>query len=225
MVKVFIAEDDVFISEQLREILLELKYEVTGIGFNKESSIRLLQQTPPEIAILDIKMHGTDQGFEIAGFINENLGIPYIFLTSFSDKATVMNAVGFKPAAYLVKPFSSQDIFATLEVVKNTYFKKRERIAIRDGYDTVLLEVNDVLWIKSDDKYVEIQTTTKKYVQRGTISGLLDELKHPVFERVHRSFAINIEKISAIRSSGIVIGETEIPVSRSYLDRIRKLRG
>ncbi|TND01236.1 MAG: response regulator of the LytR/AlgR family [Bacteroidetes bacterium] len=223
--KVFIAEDDVFISEQLREVLIELGYTVTGIGFNFESSVRLLEQSPPDMAILDIKMHGSDQGFEIARYINENVRIPYIFLTSFSDKNTVLSAVGFKPAAYLVKPFSSQDIFSTLEVVKNNFIRKQNKVTIRDGHKTIVLDVTDVLWIKSDDKYVEIQTSTKKYVQRGTIRDALKQLAGTMFERVHRSYAINIEKVSMIRSNCIVVGETEIPVSRVHIERIRKLLG
>ena len=65
-IKIFIAEDEVFISEQLNDILLTLGYQVTEIGFDLESSIAILQKDPPDISILDIQMHGKNQGFEIA---------------------------------------------------------------------------------------------------------------------------------------------------------------
>lgn len=219
---IFIAEDDVFISEELKAILLDLGYAVTGIGHNFESSVRLLNQAPPDLAILDIKMHGTDQGFRIASYINENLHIPYIFLTSFSDKETVRTAVQLKPAAYLVKPFTGQDIFTTLETVKNNFYRNAAKIPIRDGHATVFVDFSEVLWIKADDKYVEIQTSSKKYVQRGTLSALLEQWKNIPFERVHRSFAVNTARIEKITRDCIVIGNTEIPVSRTYLEKIRK---
>lgn len=219
--KIFIAEDEVLISEQLREILIGLGYTVTGIGFNKESSIRILKENPPDLAILDIKMHGKDQGFEIARYINDNLDIPFLFLTSFSDRNTVLDAIDLNPSAYLVKPFNSNDIFTTLEVVKKIFKPRPAEIVIRDGYSTVRVLAGDLLWIKSDDKYVEIQTTTKRYTQRSSIAEFLESAEHAGLIRVHRSFAINAGKIDVIKSTSVIIGGTEIPVSRMHIEKIR----
>jgi two-component system, response regulator PdtaR len=117
--KIFIAEDDVFASEQLKDLLSGMNYIVTGIGFDKESSVAILERDRPDIAILDIKMDGTYQGFEIAEHINKHYGIPFIFLTSYSDRATVDTAMKYSPIAYLLKPVSAGIMFSTLEIVKS----------------------------------------------------------------------------------------------------------
>ena len=70
-IKVLIVDDEVLIAEQLNLILQELNYEVSGIAYNQSSAIEKLQATPPDIAILDIKINGENQGFEIAKFIRQ----------------------------------------------------------------------------------------------------------------------------------------------------------
>lgn len=224
-IKIFIAEDDVFISEQLKEILLSLGYEVTGIGFNTESSVRILRENPPDMAILDIKMHSSDQGFEIASYINDHFDIPYIFLTSFSDHATVFAAIDLNPSAYLLKPFNSGDIFSALEVVKRNFKSRPPEVIIRDGRASIRLSVDEILWVKSDDKYVEIQTTTKRYTQRSSISEFLESIEHAGLTRVHRSYAINVAKVNVIKTNTVVIAGMEIPVSRMHIAKIREIAG
>lgn len=116
--KIFIAEDDFFIAADLKEMLTEMGYRVTGIGTDAPSSIALLRDTPPDIAVLDIRLRGKNDGLRIAEYINLHLKIPFVFVTAYSDGEMVEQATRHSPAAYLVKPFSRNAIFSTLETVK-----------------------------------------------------------------------------------------------------------
>ena len=71
--KVLIVDDEVFISEQLNAVLIELGYRVTAIAYNTSTAIESLKSNPPDIAVLDIKMHGENQGFAIAKYIREHM--------------------------------------------------------------------------------------------------------------------------------------------------------
>lgn len=221
-IKVFIAEDDVFISEQLKDILLDLEYEVTEIGFNAASAIELLKKTVPDLAILDINMHGTNDGFEIAKYINDQLNIPFIFLTSFSDKETVKEATSLAPAGYLLKPFNEQDIFTTLEIVLSNNRNTSKEIIVNLGPSKIKLKLDEILWVKSDDKYIEIQTQSKRYVQRNSISSFLEEHNLDGFERIHRSFVVNLSKINSIQRDQVIIGQQAIPISRKMLSYLKE---
>lgn len=221
--KILVCDDEVYISEMLKDILLDLDYEVTGTVSNTQSAIKSIELNKPDLAILDIKMNGRDQGFEIAKYLNENGEIPYIFLTSFSDASTVKQASEYIPKAYLVKPFNEHQIFSTLEIVFKKLEKKKDYIVIKDGVKMVKILVEDIYYLHASDKYIELVTLTKKYLLRETLAGFMEKYKLASLIQVHRSFLIHKEKISSVMRNAVIINKTEIPVSRSFQSSIDDL--
>jgi len=108
--QVLIVEDERAIAEDLKDILEDNGYEVVGIAHSYSKAVHLLKKNKVDIAILDIALKDKGNGIDVANHINETYHIPFIFLTSFADKATIQEVVMTKPAAYLVKPFSELDI-------------------------------------------------------------------------------------------------------------------
>lgn len=205
-----------FISEQLSDILIEIGYEVIGIGYDYDSSVEILQTENPDIAILDIKMHGKDEGFSIAKYINDKLKIPFVFLTSFSDKETLQQAVDMSPAAYLVKPFTTSDIFSTLTLVKSNLEKITQEIVIKQGWDKIKIKTSDLLWVETDDKYLKIHTKMNTYLHRSSITAFLNKLNEKDLKQTHRSFAVNVKEITMLSTNYVLINNTKIPLSRKY---------
>lgn len=218
--KIFIAEDDVFISEQLSDILIELGYEVVGIGYHYDSAVEILRTKTPDIAILDIKMHGKDEGFSIAKHINDKLKIPFVFLTSFSDKETLQQAVDMNPAAYLVKPFTKSHIFSTLTLIQSQLDKNIQYITIKQGWEKVKIKTTTILWVEKDDKHLKIQTKTNTYFHRSTIKEFLNQVSEKQFKRTHRSYVVNVMEISKLSANFVTIKNTKIPLSRNYKDQL-----
>lgn len=223
--KVFIAEDDVFISEQLKEILIDLGYEVAGIGYDFESSIDVLIKESVDIAILDIKMHGEDQGFRIAKYINDNFNLPFVFLTSFSDDETVSEAISYHPAGYMIKPFNERDIFSTLKLALSKVEPESPKLVIKDGRDSIPMEVKDIVWIKADDKYIEIHTVNGKYVERSSIKELLERIEGEELIRTHRSYVVNLNHVQKFTSNHILVQGETVPISRSFKEEVGRRLG
>ncbi|MCJ8290192.1 MAG: response regulator transcription factor [Crocinitomicaceae bacterium] len=223
MKKILIVDDEVFISEQLNKILTELNYLVTDIAFDAKSAITSIKNDPPDLVILDIKMHGENQGFDIAKYIRSEMDIPFIFLTSFANESTVKEASTFKPNGYLLKPFSKRDIFSTLEVVFKAFVRSVTYLTFKIGYDThnIKIKLEDLLWIKSSDKYIEIQTKERRYIKREGIDSFLNSNDLTGIVRVHRSFAVNLLNIQAVNNSNISINGNNIPISRKYANAFR----
>lgn len=220
--KILICEDNVFISEQLRAILSDLGYEVMEIGTDASSAIRIMETDLPDLAILDIKMHGKNDGFEIADYIRKNHTIPFIFLTSLADVSTVNEAAAYHPAAYLVKPFNEQHIFSTLEIVLTNFEKQSQYLTIKKSEFLIRVLYSDICWVKADDKYIEIVTPQKKHIKRISLNAFIEEYKVPGLIRVHRSYLVKKDRIEAItRNSVVVLGE-EIPLSRKYSSEVRE---
>lgn len=215
--KIVIVEDDVFIAEQLNAILTDLGYVITGMATSKETAIEIIDQNPPDMVLLDIKMHGVNQGFGVAHHLNQYSNIPFIFVTSFSDNATVAEASLLKPVAYIVKPFNERDIYTTLEIAFSNLTKQQQFLTLNSDDGKFNIPLTDILWIKADDKYLEIQTAAKKHLHRSTLSDVSNLLNPHTFCRVHRSYIINLNHVTYFKGSRLKIAQFEIPISRSFL--------
>jgi two-component system, LytTR family, response regulator LytT len=224
--KILIVEDELLIAEMLKEMLIDLGHDVIAIAKNVSSAqAELDKRNEIDFCFLDINLRSDKSGLDIAAIINEKYFIPFAFLTSYSDKSKISEALEYKPEAYLVKPFSEIDLFTTLELIKgrtalSNLEKEPQSIIIKDGTKNVKLTVDDILWLKSDNIYVEIKTTTKTHLIRNSLTQFLEEMNALCIERVHRTFAVNINHVNAITGQHIVIKETNIPLSRKYREDI-----
>lgn len=114
--KILIVEDEPIIASDIESILSSNGYFVVGIAYNSVQALDMLSSRHPDLAILDISIKGDRNGIEIASIIREKYKLPFIFLTSFSDKDTVSKAGSTMPYGYVVKPFKDRDIITALEL-------------------------------------------------------------------------------------------------------------
>lgn len=115
-VRVLIVEDEPLIAENIAMYLNNHDYEVAGIAYDYEEAILKLEQEKPDIALLDINLEGERDGIDVGKFIHYKMGIPFVFLSSYSDKNTLERAKHIQPSGYLVKPFHEKSLMATLEI-------------------------------------------------------------------------------------------------------------
>ncbi len=115
-VKVLIVEDEPLIAENLAMYLNNNDFEVAGIAYDFGEGIQQLQHSNPDIALLDINLGGEKDGIDLGTYIHSNIKIPFVFLTSYSDKSTLDRAKKIQPSGYLVKPFHEKSLLTTLEI-------------------------------------------------------------------------------------------------------------
>lgn len=206
----------------LKEMLLELNYNISGIAKNYEEATSFLVNDPDiDLAILDINLNSNKGGIELALLINEEYKIPFIYLTSYSDPATIKKAIPTLPASYLLKPFTKEDLFTTMEVIKVRDQKSHnESVIIKDGHLNIKINSNDIYFLSTDNNYLKINTGKKKYIVRNSLDRFLKETANPDIIRVHRSHAVNITKVEAINGQLIIIGDEKIPLSRKYKEEV-----
>jgi response regulator NasT len=123
--RVVIAEDEVIIRLDLKEILVGAGYEVVGVTGRGDEALSLINEHVPDIAILDIKMAGMD-GIQVARSINPEHSVAVLILTAFSQRDLIDEAREAGVAAYLVKPFRRNELLPALERV---VVRRREGIA------------------------------------------------------------------------------------------------
>jgi len=230
-VKILVVEDEILIADNMCDTLNELGYETLESAMNYTEAIATINEELPDIAILDIHLSGRRSGIDIAQQINEKYDFPFIFLTSFSDSETVSEAKKHNPSAFLIKPFSKEELYTSIEIALSNFSKKigqvidenliiKESIFIKEkgAYHKIIFE--DILFIKSDHVYMEINMVDKKkYTIRGSLSEVLSKLDDK-FIRVHRSFIINTNYLQQIDQSSLKIGNVLIPIGKKYRQTI-----
>lgn len=114
--KVMIVEDEMIVAKDLQRILKKLNYETTDPFASGTKALEQLEFLRPDFILLDINLKGEMDGIQLAEHVMHDYGIPFVFITAFSDKATLNRAKMAEPYGYIIKPFSEDDIRTTIEL-------------------------------------------------------------------------------------------------------------
>ena len=115
-IKILIVEDEPVIAENISLYLDNNDFEVSGIAYDSEDAMQQLKENTPDAVLLDINLESDTDGIDIARYIQEHYQLPFIFLTSYSDRITLERAKQVKPSGYIVKPFNERTLLASLEI-------------------------------------------------------------------------------------------------------------
>jgi DNA-binding NarL/FixJ family response regulator len=124
-IKVLIVEDEPVIAENLAIYLDNNDFEVSGIAYDPDEAMTELRTNTPDAVILDINLDSNKDGIDIARHINQALQLPFLFLTSYSDKDTLARAKEVKPGGYIVKPFNEKTLLASLEIAMSNHASEK----------------------------------------------------------------------------------------------------
>ena len=108
--KILIVEDEVMLSAWLKMQLEDEGYFVCGSFTTGEKAIEFVQNTKPDLILMDINLVGEIDGIEAAEVITKNFKIPIIFMTGYADPEIYERAQKTKPVAYLTKPIEIWDL-------------------------------------------------------------------------------------------------------------------
>jgi two-component system, LytTR family, response regulator LytT len=226
-VKIAVVEDEIIIADHLCETLENLGYEVFEPAISYTEGKELIDTERPDIAILDINLSGRKDGIDLAKYIRENHDIPFIFLTSFADKATFERAKQVNPPAYLIKPFNKEELYTSIEIAlfnyqktKNEEVKKKDFVFVKQKQLFIKIYFKDILFLKSDHVYTEIFVDKgEKYIIRESLGEYANQLNDD-FVRVHRSFIVNFQHITKVEANQLWINEFEVPISKQHRNDI-----
>jgi response regulator NasT len=118
--RVVVAEDEVLIRMDLAEMLGEEGYDVVGQAGDGATAVDLAEQLRPDLVILDVKMPVLD-GIAAAEQIAGQRIAPVVILTAFSQRDLVERARDAGAMAYLVKPFTQQDLVPAIEMAVSRF--------------------------------------------------------------------------------------------------------
>ena len=207
--------------------------KLTGKFSNALSAMQNIATEKVDVLFLDIQMPEVN-GMDFAHTISNNTRV--IFTTAFSEYAVE----GYRVNAldYLLKPFSFEEFVAAakkayswFEIVQQKSIpdieKTRENVGIfvKSEYKYLHILYDDVLYIEGLKDYVKIYTqdSLKPILSLMSLKQLEEDLPFGNFVRVHRSYIINVDKISSINKNRIIIEKKQIPIGETYKKQFMNL--
>ncbi|WP_237209328.1 ANTAR domain-containing response regulator [Rothia nasimurium] len=136
---VVVAEDEALIRLDIVEILKDQGFNVIAETDNGKKAVELAEEHRPDLVLMDVNMPIMD-GIEAAGQISEQQLAPVVLLTAFSQKELVDRATEAGAMAYVVKPFTPNDLIPAIEVAISRYEQIRalqdEVTSIKEQFET-----------------------------------------------------------------------------------------
>jgi DNA-binding LytR/AlgR family response regulator len=213
--KILIVDDEVLIAEDLMDILNKYGIKNVKMAHDRKHAMVVLNEFKPNIVLLDIRMEKEMDGLELGQYINDQIKIPFIYITAHSDIEMIKRIVKTKPVAYITKPYKNSEIYAALLMAENILNSLTDIFLIfKDGYATVKVVLDDINYVEGDGNYIHVYTKQKKYTLRNSLEWFKDQVPEGLFHQTHRSFIVNITKITKTTSKSVFIDTIEIPVSR-----------
>ena len=127
--RLLIVEDEKIIAFDLQRRLRSFGFEVVGSCSSGVEALERCARERPELVLMDIMLEGALDGIETAKTLLEKYQIPSIFLTAYSDAATLERAKAAQPLAYIIKPFKERELYTTIDVA---LYKAKVDARIRD---------------------------------------------------------------------------------------------
>ena len=231
--KILIVEDEMIVADHLRIVLEKLGYIALRPAINYTEAIEMLKSNEVDLAFLDINLAGSRDGIDLAWKIREDFKLPFIFLTSNTDSATVERAKQVNPAAFLVKPFGKADIFTSIEVAVHNFVPEstprkeegatdriRDVLFVRQKDLFVKIKLADIGYIKAAGVYLEVHSIDgKKYLIRKSLTDITERFPSEFF-RLHRSFTVNLNHLDAINSQYVLVNDEKIPIGKNYREKL-----
>lgn len=241
-VRTLVVDDEELARQVLRELLqAHPEIEVVAECRNGLEAVKAVSEHKPDLLFLDVQMPKLT-GFDVLELIGPET--PVIFVTAYDEYA--MKAFEVHAVDYLLKPVGKDRLASALERVKSRSNQKptlpaeltaaarpagqfAERLVVKDGTRVTLIPVAKLDFAEAQDDYVALASEGKKHLKQQTIAGLEASLNPKHFVRIHRSYVVNLDRVTRIEPYGkdsrvaVLSTGVRLPVSRAGYARLQAL--
>lgn len=222
--KCLIVDDEPMARKGLEEYVKDISFlEHAGSCENALKAKEFLRHNSVDLMLLDINMpHLT--GIEFLKALESRPIV--IFTTAHPDYA--LESYSLDVLDYLVKPIlfdrfqkAAQKAYE-YQLLRASSMSSPEFFFIKCDHVFEKIHFKDVLYVESMQNYCIIHTASRKLIAYITLTGLEEKLPKTNFLKVHKSYIVNLEKITALDGNDLFIGKAQIPVSRNLKDDVMK---
>lgn len=180
-------------------------------------AVSYLNDNLVDFILLDINMPGTS-GIELYYLLERKPLI--IFTTAYSEFAA--ESYNLDALDYLLKPVTFSRFLKAIDKVREKISltsltdSQSGIISIKSGTKVYRLVTKDILFLKKEDNYFEVNTATQKILIRENMKSIFSLLPAQHFVRVHKSYIVNMSLVTIAEKHQLTIGSHKIPIGLSY---------
>lgn len=218
-ITVLVVDDEPIARHAIVRLLRDdAEIELIGECGDGATAVDAIRRHSPDLVFLDIQMPAMT-GIEVVAAIGESRMPAIVFVTAYEQHA--VRAFEVNAVDYLVKPFSRDRFQLTLGRAKARLSPQGdasrttarvlqaldelrhrddwlERIPVRVDEHVVLVDVDDIVWIRANRNTAQIHLASRTYELRETMTSLAERLNPRHFARVHRSAIVNVRRVKMI---------------------------
>jgi DNA-binding LytR/AlgR family response regulator len=221
--KTIIIEDEPIIANGIKDYCDKLPLlEVTNVFHNGIEGLDFALKNSVDLCLVDIHMPGIT-GLEFISAIS-HLPIKIIIITSYPDYA--VKGFELNVVDYLLKPFSfqrfeqsTQRAFDAIKLLSPAF------ISIKGNYGLERIEVEKILYVEAMHNYMILHLESKKIITYSSMQKLEEGLIVEGFIRCHKSYLVNIRKVTRLHGNFIYVNDLQIPIGRTFKKGVDKALG
>jgi two-component system LytT family response regulator len=224
-IKCLLVDDEPLAIALLEKHIGQLDFlEIAASCSSALKAAEILKQTEVDLMFLDIRMPAIG-GIQLLKMLRNP---PRVILTT-AYREYALEGYDLDIVDYLLKPVTFERFFKAIDrFLRNqplplapvTGDVGSEVIYLKSGYRNVKVSLEDILYIESLKDYVKICLTGGMVTAKYKISQLEAELGAKGFLRIHRSFIVNLRRVTAFTASDVEIGTIELPIGESYKELV-----
>ncbi len=220
---------------RLERVLLEehiSKYsylKVTASFSNPLESLEFIKKGTTDLLFIDVDMP-VMTGVEFLKSLPSPP--PCIFVTVHPEYA--IDAFDIQAIDYLLKPVKPERlgraIQRTLELLeikaKATQYSlqfENDFLMIKEGTTVSKVHLHEIICLEALTNYTKVVTKEKNYITLNNLKNFLDQLPQNRFIRIHRSYAVAIDKVKGLDGNDLLIGGQSLPLGKTYRNEVKKL--
>jgi two-component system response regulator AlgR len=217
--RVVVVDDEAPARNRIRDLLEDcaasLALQVIGEAATGRDLLELLQKTPADVVLLDIRMPEMD-GIEAAQHIQKLAEPPAVIFTTAYD-SYALKAFELHALDYLVKPIRLRRLYEalsrvrsitplSLDILQQIAPEPRRHLSVQERGRVVLVPVDKILYMRAELKYVTIRTEEREHLLEESLVRLEQEFRDR-FLRIHRSCLVARDYVDGFERSGEEGGE------------------
>jgi len=200
---------------------------LVGTFKNGMEAKRYLEKNEVALIFLDINMPHLN-GLELLRIFKKHP--PVIFTTAYPEHA--LDSFEFNVVDYLLKPIPFerflQAVNKALRFIENTSTPEEKYLILKEGTRVIKIKIADIDFIEAMQNYIRIHTPNQKITVLMTMKEMMTQLPENDFFQTHRSYIVQLQKITQFDGDEISIGKHTIPISKrtktKFLDEFKNLQ-
>lgn len=200
-----------------------------GSFSNPLESVEIIKRHVIDVLFIDIDMpviNGVD-------FFKTLRNPPVcVFITGYADYA--LEAFEIHAFEYLMKPLKKERFEEAIRRLRDLFqiqkkalqyemYFENDKITIKEGSSINKVQSNDIIYLEALTNYTKVVTQNKKYTTLCNLKNFIDTLPSEKFIRIHRSYAVAVDKIQNVENGMLSLGSFSLPIGKTYRQQINKL--